>query len=92
MVAINHLIFTNYLLYNSKLFLACRHTKKAGVVESYESHIAPITAIDTHCAVGNTDFSHLFLTSSIDWTIKLWNIKVKYYFIFIYIFLCFKNY
>ncbi|XP_060839174.1 cytoplasmic dynein 1 intermediate chain isoform X12 [Rhopalosiphum padi] len=56
-------------------YSACRHTKKAGVVESYESHIAPITAIDTHCAVGNTDFSHLFLTSSIDWTIKLWNIK-----------------
>ncbi|XP_060863205.1 cytoplasmic dynein 1 intermediate chain isoform X7 [Metopolophium dirhodum] len=56
-------------------YSACRHTKKAGVVESYESHIAPITAIDTHRAVGNTDFSHLFLTSSIDWTIKLWNIK-----------------
>ncbi|XP_025424304.1 cytoplasmic dynein 1 intermediate chain-like isoform X8 [Sipha flava] len=56
-------------------YSACRHTKKAGVVESYESHIAPITAIDTHCVEGNTDFSHLFLTSSIDWTIKLWNIK-----------------
>ncbi|XP_050542505.1 cytoplasmic dynein 1 intermediate chain isoform X3 [Daktulosphaira vitifoliae] len=56
-------------------YSACRHTKKAGVVESYESHIAPITAIDTNCAEGTTDFSHLFLTSSIDWTIKLWNIK-----------------
>ncbi|VVC34810.1 Hypothetical protein CINCED_3A003490 [Cinara cedri] len=56
-------------------YSACRHTKKAGVVESYESHIGPITAIDTHCVEGNTDFSNLFLTSSFDWTIKLWNIK-----------------
>ncbi|XP_025424664.1 cytoplasmic dynein 1 intermediate chain-like isoform X2 [Sipha flava] len=56
-------------------YSACRHTKKAGVVESYESHIGPITAIDTHCVEGSTDFSHLFLTSSFDWTIKLWNIK-----------------
>lgn len=36
---------------------------------------APVTGLDTHPSTGNVDFSHLFLTSSMDWTIKLWSLK-----------------
>lgn len=55
--------------------IACRHGTKAGVLDSYESHQGPVTGISTHAVQGGIDFSHLFLTSSIDWTIKLWSLK-----------------
>ncbi|KAK2585127.1 hypothetical protein KPH14_008635 [Odynerus spinipes] len=54
---------------------ACRHGTKAGVVEMFEGHQGPVTGISTHAVQGGIDFSHLFLTSSIDWTIKLWSLK-----------------
>ncbi|XP_035725665.1 cytoplasmic dynein 1 intermediate chain-like isoform X23 [Vespa mandarinia] len=53
----------------------CRHGTKAGVVEMFEGHQGPVTGISTHAVQGGIDFSHLFLTSSIDWTIKLWSLK-----------------
>ena len=34
-----------------------------------------MTGLDTHPSVGNLDFGHLFVTSSMDWTIKLWSLK-----------------
>lgn len=55
--------------------LACRHGTKAGVLETYEGHQGPVTGISAHAVQGGIDFSHLFLTSSIDWTIKLWSLK-----------------
>ena len=55
---------------------ACRHSSKAGIVDVYEGHQAPVTGVSTHSTPGQIDFSHLFLTSSIDWTIKLWSMKV----------------
>lgn len=57
------------------VYSACRHGSKAGVTETYEAHQAPVTGINTHKVQGGIDFSHLFLTSSFDWTIKLWNQK-----------------
>lgn len=54
---------------------ACRHGAKAGVVETFEGHQGPVTSISTHAIQDGIDFSHLFLTSSIDWTIKLWSLK-----------------
>lgn len=57
------------------VYAACRHGSKAGVTETYEAHQAPVTGINTHKVQGGIDFSHLFLTSSFDWTIKLWNQK-----------------
>ncbi len=36
---------------------------------------APVTGLDTHPSTGNLDFGHLFVTSSMDWTIKLWSLK-----------------
>lgn len=65
---------------NNNLFImcaACRHGSKAGVTETYEGHQAPVTAIDTHKVQEGIDLSHLFLTSSFDWTVKLWNLKVS---------------
>ncbi|KAK7582123.1 hypothetical protein V9T40_013568 [Parthenolecanium corni] len=57
------------------VYSACRHGNKAGVLDMYEGHHAPITGIDTHMVQTGISFSHLFLTSSFDWTIKLWNMK-----------------
>ncbi len=39
-------------------------------------HYAPVTGIDSHSAVGHVDFSELFLTSSFDWSVKLWSSRV----------------
>ncbi|XP_043261419.1 cytoplasmic dynein 1 intermediate chain-like isoform X16 [Colletes gigas] len=57
------------------VYSACRHGTKAGVLETYESHQGPVTGVSAHAVQGGIDFSHLFLTSSIDWTIKLWSLK-----------------
>ncbi|KAL7637472.1 UNVERIFIED_CONTAM: hypothetical protein RMT77_012200 [Armadillidium vulgare] len=57
------------------VFTACRHGSKAGILDIYDGHQAPVTGLSTHCAPGPVDFSHLFLTSSMDWTVKLWSVK-----------------
>ncbi|KAM4688374.1 cytoplasmic dynein 1 intermediate chain 1 isoform 1-T1 [Discoglossus pictus] len=57
------------------IYTACRHGSKAGISEVFEGHQGPITGINCHNAVGPIDFSHLFLTSSFDWTVKLWTTK-----------------
>ncbi|XP_069674921.1 cytoplasmic dynein 1 intermediate chain isoform X6 [Periplaneta americana] len=57
------------------VYTACRHGSKAGVTETYEGHQGPVTGISAHSVQGGIDFSHLFLTSSFDWTVKLWSIK-----------------
>ena len=50
---------------------------KAGISEQFEGHSAPLTGIDCHSAPGPVDFSRYFITSSMDWTAKLWNVKVR---------------
>ncbi|XP_044575122.1 cytoplasmic dynein 1 intermediate chain-like isoform X30 [Cotesia glomerata] len=57
------------------VYSACRHGIRAGVTETYEGHQGPVTGVSAHAVQGGIDFSHLFLTSSIDWTIKLWSLK-----------------
>jgi len=57
------------------VYTACRHGSRAGVLDLFEGHQAPVTGINTHNGQGTIDFSHLFLTSSIDWTVKLWSLK-----------------
>nr|CAD7259009.1 unnamed protein product [Timema shepardi]CAD7568513.1 unnamed protein product [Timema californicum] len=57
------------------VYSACRHGSKAGVTETYDGHQGPVTGISTHAVQGGIDFSHLFLTSSFDWTVKLWSLK-----------------
>lgn len=57
-------------------YSACRHGAKAGITDTYDGHQGPITGISVNGVQGGIDFSHMFLTSSIDWTIKLWSLKV----------------
>lgn len=58
-------------------YSACRHGAKAGITDTYDGHQGPITGISVNSVQGGIDFSHMFLTSSIDWTIKLWSLKVS---------------
>jgi len=58
------------------VYTACRHGSRAGVLDLFEGHQgAPVTGLSTHHGQGSIDFGHLFLTSSIDWTVKLWSLK-----------------
>nr|CAG4647794.1 EOG090X03UT [Moina brachiata]SVE92931.1 EOG090X03UT [Moina brachiata] len=57
------------------IYSACRHGPRAGIVDTYEGHQGPIRGLDCHNSQGPIDFSHLFLTSSVDWTVKLWSLK-----------------
>ncbi|GFQ79855.1 cytoplasmic dynein 1 intermediate chain 2 [Trichonephila clavata] len=57
------------------IYTACRHGSKAGIHELFEGHQGPVTGISSHSAQGHIDFSHLFLSSSMDWTVKLWSLK-----------------
>lgn len=52
-----------------------RHGNKAGIQESYEGHFGPVTGLSCHNVNGSMDFSSLFLTSSFDWSVKLWSLK-----------------
>ncbi|CAG8745995.1 14767_t:CDS:2, partial [Racocetra fulgida] len=50
---------------------------KAGInqYDTYKGHWGPVTGLHFHPLVGPVDFSDLFLTSSVDWTVKLWKAK-----------------
>lgn len=57
------------------IYGASRHGSKAGISDVFEGHQAPVTGVHCHPGHGQVDFSHLFLSSSIDWTVKLWSTK-----------------
>lgn len=46
-----------------------------GIIDSFDGHHGPVTGIQHNGTLGPVDFSHLFLTSSFDWTVKLWSLK-----------------
>lgn len=56
-----------------------RAAAKAGLSfapeDIYRGHAGPVTGIQFHPSSGSIDFSDLFLTSSVDWTVKLWRTK-----------------
>ncbi|WVQ94862.1 hypothetical protein IAU59_001945 [Kwoniella sp. CBS 9459] len=56
-----------------------RASSKAGLNndEVYRGHAAPVTGLNFHPSTGSIDFSDLFLTSSVDWTVKLWRTKAS---------------
>uniref|UniRef100_A0A672SD74 Cytoplasmic dynein 1 intermediate chain 2-like n=1 Tax=Sinocyclocheilus grahami TaxID=75366 RepID=A0A672SD74_SINGR len=60
---------------DGSVYTACRHGSRAGISEMFEGHHGPITGIHCHTAAGPVDFTHLFLTASFDWTVKLWSTK-----------------
>ncbi|MCJ1385945.1 hypothetical protein MMC17_009070 [Xylographa soralifera] len=52
---------------------------KAGVDTRlrYKGHAAPVMSLSFHPARGPLDLSDLLLTSSLDWTVKLWKVRVS---------------
>jgi len=54
-----------------------RAGSKSGVNknEAYKAHTGPITGLQFHPSSGQFDFSDLFLTSSVDWSVKLWRYR-----------------
>lgn len=50
---------------------------KAGIEQRirYKGHAAPVMSIDFHPARGPIDLGDLVLTSSLDWTVKLWRAR-----------------
>ncbi|KAI0644189.1 dynein intermediate chain [Trametes meyenii] len=50
---------------------------KAGLnsYDVYKGHAGPVMGIHFHPLVGPVDFSDLFLTCAVDWTVKLWRAK-----------------
>ncbi|KAI7861592.1 WD40-repeat-containing domain protein [Spinellus fusiger] len=54
-----------------------RAGSKAGInqYDTYKGHHGMVTGMQFHPLVGPVDFSDLFLTSSVDWTVKLWRSK-----------------
>lgn len=48
---------------------------KAGIFENIPAHDAPISNIAFNPALKNSNLADLFLTSSYDWTVKLWSLK-----------------
>ncbi|XP_053211436.1 cytoplasmic dynein 1 intermediate chain 2-like isoform X6 [Panonychus citri] len=71
--------YNNFILGSEEgaVYTACRHGSKAGILDIYEGHQGPVTNVDCHSVNTQIDFSHLYLTSSIDWTVKLWSMKDK---------------
>ncbi|KAJ2964819.1 hypothetical protein NQZ79_g365 [Umbelopsis isabellina] len=54
-----------------------RAGSKAGInqYDTYKGHAGAITGLNFHPLSGPVDFSDLYLTSSVDWTVKLWRAK-----------------
>lgn len=54
-----------------------RVCSKAGIVELYSGHTAPVTALHYHPASHEDEFesSDLLLSSSFDWSVMLWSPK-----------------
>ena len=57
---------------NGTIFSADRFGSSTGINEAYTGHFAPVTSIDTHPSI---EFSDLMVSSSMDWTCKLWSQK-----------------
>ncbi|KAI1724810.1 cytoplasmic dynein 1 intermediate chain 2 [Ditylenchus destructor] len=57
------------------IYMGDRHGNKGEMTKSIEAHDMPITTVDLHRAAGSIDFSPLCLSGSMDFTVKLWNLK-----------------
>lgn len=78
-----HADYNNFILgsQDGAVYSACRHGAKAGILDVFEGHQGPVTAVDFHSATSlvhhqvDQQLSHLFLTASFDWTFKLWSMR-----------------
>ena len=70
--------FNNFVMgsQDGAVYSTCRHGARAGILDIHEGHQGPVTAVDFHCASSTqVDFSSYYLTSSLDYTFKLWSLK-----------------
>lgn len=59
---------------NGNLYSGCAYSNsKEGITQKYVGHTSPITHIACHQKMENSENSDLLLTSSMDWSVKLWN-------------------
>eukprot|EP00826_Nyctotherus_ovalis_P021344 TRINITY_DN1686_c0_g1_i19.p2 TRINITY_DN1686_c0_g1~~TRINITY_DN1686_c0_g1_i19.p2 ORF type:complete len:275 (+),score=53.84 TRINITY_DN1686_c0_g1_i19:1271-2095(+) len=69
----------DYLLYSAQIQSNVDIGREnSGIVDAYPSHCAPITSLSFHPLQTwnkGSAYEHLVLTSSMDWTVKLWNPK-----------------
>jgi len=76
--------FNNFITGSEEgsIYAASRHEIKGGINDAplmvFEGHQGPVTAVHFHPVQTQVDFSHLFLSTSFDWTVKLWSTKEKY--------------
>jgi dynein intermediate chain len=53
---------------------------KSFITDCYQSHFAPITSLSLHPAPPiwpkGLEYTHIMLSASMDWTVKMWNTKV----------------
>ncbi|KAH7724191.1 cytoplasmic dynein intermediate chain 1 [Aphelenchoides avenae] len=57
------------------LFVGDRHGTKGEMSRSIRAHSAPVRSVDMHRAAGHVDFSPLCVSGSLDFSVKLWNLK-----------------
>ncbi|PAV58841.1 hypothetical protein WR25_08849 isoform A [Diploscapter pachys] len=63
---------------DGKVFAVIRHGAAQTSAQehiAFDGHSGFVSSVDFHKAAGHIDFSHLFLSASNDWTIKLWSCK-----------------
>lgn len=71
----------------NSIYLCDRHGNKEDMIREvvgnflhfyliFLAHQMPVTTVDMHHASGSIDFSPLCLSGSIDFNVKLWNLKV----------------
>ncbi|CAI4223210.1 unnamed protein product [Auanema sp. JU1783] len=63
---------------DGRVYAVSRHggaSSSAMEYMDFPGHFAVVTSVAFHRALGAIDFSHLFLTSSCDFTVKLWSTK-----------------
>ncbi|XP_052755464.1 cytoplasmic dynein 1 intermediate chain isoform X15 [Galleria mellonella] len=60
---------------DGNVYTGCLYGQRAGVAEAVEAHAGAVTGVACHAAAGAVDLAHLYLTSSVDWSVKLWSLK-----------------
>jgi len=48
-----------------------------GIYDAFQAHKAPITSVQYHPSQKSNNLAEYFLTSSFDWTVKLWSNKIN---------------
>lgn len=60
---------------SGSIFRTYRYGSESGIKDKYTGHYGLVTGLSFHSKKGPTDFGEFFLSSSIDWTVKLWSQK-----------------